>query len=53
MPDGSDAPAGELLAREVPLQVQKLLEAVRDAEERGLGFAEATEIYSGFSGIMN
>lgn len=33
--------------------VKKLLEAVRDAERRGLAFAEATEVYSGFSGIMN
>lgn len=38
---------------EVQLSVRKLLEAVRDAEHRGLGFLQATEVYSGFSGIMN
>ncbi|MBX3249664.1 MAG: hypothetical protein KF901_20980 [Myxococcales bacterium] len=38
---------------EMQLSVAKLLEAVRDAERRGLAFAEATEVYSGFSGIMN
>jgi hypothetical protein len=39
--------------REMRLSVRKLLEAVRDAERRGFAFAEATEVYSGFSGIMN
>jgi hypothetical protein len=33
--------------------LQKILEALADAERRGLGFAEATEIYSGIQGIMN
>lgn len=32
---------------------QKTLEAARDAERRGLAFAEAAEVYSGFMGIMN
>jgi hypothetical protein len=32
---------------------RKLMEAVLDAERRNLGFAEATEIYSGPMGIMN
>ncbi len=31
----------------------KILEALSDAERRGMGFAEATEIYSGIQGIMN
>jgi hypothetical protein len=38
---------------ECRLDVQKILEAVRDAELRRLAFAEATEIYSGIEGIMN
>lgn len=33
--------------------VRKLREALADADERGFAFCEATEIYSGFSGIMN
>ena len=33
--------------------VKKLIEAANDAKHRGLGFIEATEVYSGFSGIMN
>jgi hypothetical protein len=33
--------------------VKKLSEAAHDARLRGLGFVEATEVYSGFSGIMN
>jgi hypothetical protein len=33
--------------------LRKILEALSDAERRGLGFAEATEIYSGIQGIMN
>lgn len=33
--------------------LHKILEALSDAERRGLGFAEATEIYSGIQGIMN
>jgi hypothetical protein len=33
--------------------LQKIQEALADAERRGLGFAEATEIYSGIQGIMN
>ncbi len=32
---------------------QKLREAAEDALHRGLAFCEATEIYSGFSGVMN
>jgi hypothetical protein len=32
---------------------QKILEALRDAELRKLAFLEATEVYSGFMGIMN
>ena len=32
---------------------RKLLEAVDDAAFRGLPLVEATEIYSGFDGIMN
>ncbi len=32
---------------------QKILEAVRDAERRGMGFLEAAEVYSGFMGVMN
>lgn len=35
------------------LVLQKLQEAVRDAEKRGLGFLEASEVYSGPLGIMN
>lgn len=31
----------------------KILEAVRDAERRGMGFLEAAEVYSGFMGVMN
>jgi hypothetical protein len=31
----------------------KILEALRDAEHRQLAFLEATEVYSGFMGIMN
>jgi len=38
---------------EMVFSVRKLLEAVGDAERRGLAFAEATEIYSGFMGVMN
>lgn len=33
--------------------LRKILEALADAERRGLAFAEATEIYSGIQGIMN
>lgn len=33
--------------------VRKLREALADAAERGFAFCEATEVYSGFSGIMN
>jgi hypothetical protein len=33
--------------------LRKILEALADAERRHLGFAEATEIYSGIQGIMN
>lgn len=33
--------------------VRKLREALADADERGFAFCEATEVYSGFSGIMN
>jgi hypothetical protein len=33
--------------------VKKLVEAADDAKLRGFAFAEATEVYSGFSGIMN
>jgi hypothetical protein len=33
--------------------LRKILEALADAERRGLGFAEATEVYSGIQGIMN
>ena len=32
---------------------QKTLEAVQDAERRNVAFVEATEVYSGFMGIMN
>ena len=32
---------------------QKSLEAMRDAERKGVAFLEAAEIYSGFMGIMN
>jgi hypothetical protein len=39
--------------REVTTSVQKLIEAANDAKLRKLAFAEATEVYSGFSGIMN
>ena len=35
------------------LEVQKLREALSDAIFRGLPFAEATEIYSGFGGVLN
>jgi hypothetical protein len=38
---------------EMKTSVKKLLEAVEDAKLRGLPFAEATECYSGFAGIMN
>ena len=38
---------------ETDVDFQKILEAVRDAELRKMGFAEATEIYSGIMGIMN
>lgn len=38
---------------EVVLSVQKLIEAANDARLRGLGFAEATEVYSGFEGVLN
>jgi len=33
--------------------VRKMIEAMRDAERRGMPFCEATEIYSGFAGVMN
>jgi hypothetical protein len=32
---------------------QKVMEALRDAESRGMGFLEAAEVYSGPMGIMN
>lgn len=35
------------------MALQKLQEAVKDAEKRGLGFLEASEVYSGSLGIMN
>lgn len=35
------------------LELRKTLEALHDAERRGLGFVEAAEIYSGPAGIMN
>lgn len=35
------------------MSFRKLLEAASDAHHRGLAFCEATEIYSGFSGILN
>ncbi|WP_224369069.1 hypothetical protein [Hyalangium versicolor] len=38
---------------ELKLDLQKLDEALADAEHRHLPFAEATEIYSGVSGNMN
>ncbi|MGE0322960.1 MAG: hypothetical protein AB7K71_01930 [Polyangiaceae bacterium] len=38
---------------DLALDLKKLSEALADAELRGLPFAEATEIYSGMSGIMN
>jgi hypothetical protein len=38
---------------EVKTSVQKLIEAANDTKLRGLAFAEATEVYSGFSGILN
>ena len=31
----------------------KVMEALRDAERRGMGFLEAAEVYSGPMGIMN
>jgi hypothetical protein len=39
--------------QEVKTSVQKLFEAAEDAKLRKLAFAEATECYSGFAGIMN
>jgi hypothetical protein len=33
--------------------LRKIVEAVHDAQRRGMGFAEAAEIYSGIMGIMN
>jgi hypothetical protein len=39
--------------QEVKTSVQKLIEAANDAKLRKLAFAEATEVYSGFAGIMN
>lgn len=33
--------------------LRKIDEAMADAQHRGLPFCEATEVYSGFSGIMN
>lgn len=38
---------------EVKTSVQKLIEAAEDAKLRKLAFVEATEVYSGFVGIMN
>lgn len=38
---------------DVGVELTKLYEAVRDAESRGLAFAEAAEVYSGPMGIMN
>ncbi len=38
---------------EMKTSVKKLVEAVEDAKLRRLAFAEATECYSGFGGIMN
>jgi hypothetical protein len=35
------------------LELRKIYEAVCDAERRGMGFAEAAEVYSGVQGIMN
>jgi hypothetical protein len=35
------------------VDLQKVMEALRDAESRGMGFLEAAEIYSGPMGIMN
>jgi hypothetical protein len=35
------------------LDFQKVMEALRDAERRKMGFLEAAEVYSGFAGIMN
>lgn len=37
----------------VALTFQKIDEAMADAEHRNVPFCEATEVYSGFSGIMN
>ncbi len=31
----------------------KVMEPLRDAERRGMGFLEAAEVYSGFMGVMN
>jgi hypothetical protein len=39
--------------QEVATSVRKLVEAAEDAKMRKLAFAEATEVYSGFAGIMN
>jgi len=39
--------------QEMKTSVQKLIEAAEDAKLRKIAFVEATEVYSGFSGIMN
>ena len=36
-----------------PLDLQKLTEAMTLAVQLGMGFCEATEIYSGFDGKLN
>ena len=38
---------------EMKASVQKLIEAAEDAKLRKMAFVEATEVYSGFCGVMN
>jgi hypothetical protein len=35
------------------VELQKILEPLREAERRGMGFIEAAEVYSGIMGVMN
>lgn len=47
------AAKGKGWADQCRITLQKIMEAVADAERRGFGFVEATEVYSGPLGLMN